>query len=403
MEDSAPSDSLPPEPPMHGKAPTSPRTLAVAGAALALSLFVTVGAFVQFINPAFGIWFTELFVFLGLGWVMLRFNGWRPTVYTGLTPAPRAATLFGFLLGVANFFALVVPIQYAAQALAPKWLTKLFDASRLFEGQTSVELALILTGVSVAAPLCEEFFFRGIFQKGLTPRAPASPMRALVVSSVVFSAFHLDPVGFAARTELGLLFGYLYLRTGSLWPSIGAHAANNLVSSVLFLAAKALGQDASDAETDPRAVLALAGLGIIGLLGLLSAARHHPVLWGGQARATEEDAHEPRPFPSLARLLLPWVVAATLALGALAAVDARGISLNFHDAQHPLPELEKDAPAGLLAEREALRVLRASARRGETPMEAYYEERERQKHAHRRALGEPKPPEPAEQPAPASP
>ncbi|WP_205525684.1 type II CAAX endopeptidase family protein [Pyxidicoccus trucidator] len=395
MEDSAPSDSQPPqppEPPAHGKAPTSPRTLAVAGAALALALFVTVGAFVQFINPSFGIWFTELFVFLGLGWVMLRFSGWRPTVYTGLTPAPRAATLFGFLLGVANFFALVVPIQYAAQSLAPEWLTKLFDGTRLFEGQTSVELALILTGVSVAAPVCEEFFFRGIFQKGITPSAPASPVRALVVSAVVFSAFHLDPVGFAARTELGLLFGYLYLRTGSLWPSIGAHAANNLVSSVLFLAAKALGQDASDSETDPRAVLALAGVGFAGLFGLLSAARHYPTLWGGQARATEEEAREPLPRPSLARLLLPWVVGATLALGALGAVDARGISLNFHDAQYPLPDLEKDAPPGLLAEREALRVLRASARRGETPMEAYYEERDRQRRAHRQALGEPKQP-----------
>ena len=395
MEDSAPSDSQPPqlpELPAHGKVPVRPRTLAVVGAALALALFVTVGAFMQFLNPAFGIWFTEVFVFLGLGWVLLRSSGWRPAVYTGLTPAPRAATLFGFLLGVANFFALVIPIQYAAQSLAPEWLTKLFDSSRLFEGQTSVELALILSGVSVAAPVCEEFFFRGIIQKGLTPRPPASTVRALVMSAVVFSAFHLDPVGFAARTELGLLFGWLYLRTGSLWPSIGAHAANNLVSSVLFLAAKALGQDASDAETDPRAVLALAGLGFVGLFGLFSTARHSPGLWGGSARAREEEALEPLPLASLARLLLPWVVGASLALGALGALDARGISLNFHDAQHPLPNLEKDVAPGLHAEREALRVLRAAARRGETPMEAYYEERERQIRAHRQALGSPKEP-----------
>ncbi len=373
---------------------TVPAT-ATAGAPVTLSATVSPapnGGTVQFLNPAFGIWFTEVFLFLGLGWVMLRFTGWRPPVYTGLTPAPRAATVFGFLLGVANFFALVVPIQYVAQSLAPEWLTKMFDGSRLFEGQTSIELALILTGVSVAAPVCEEFFFRGILQKGLTPVPPASPVRALVVSAVVFSAFHLDPVGFAARAELGLLFGWLYLRTGSLWPGIGAHAANNIVSSVLFLAAKALGQEASDAETDPRAVLALAGLGAIGLFGLLSAARRYPVLWGDTARASEEDAYEPQPLPSLARLLLPWVVGATLALGALGAVDARGISLNFYDAQHSLPELEKDAAPGLHAERKALQVLRSAARRGELPMEGYYEERERQIRAHREALGLPKRP-----------
>ena len=387
MEDSAPSAPQPPEPPEPPRAPAPPRTLALAGCALALALFLTLGGFVQFINAAFGIWFTELFVFLALGWVMLRFSGWRPREYTGLTPAPRAATLFGFLLGVANFFALVVPIQYAAQSLAPEWLTKMFDGSRLFEGQTPVELALLLTGVSVAAPVCEEFFFRGIFQRGLTPAPPASPVRALVVSAVVFSAFHLDPVGFAARTELGLLFGWLYLRTGSLWPSIGAHAANNMVSSVLFLSAKALGQDTTESETDPRAVLALAALGLVGMSALLTAARHYPTLLGGQPRATDEAAREPEPRPSLATLLLPWVVGATLSLGALGALDARGISLNFHDAQHPLPELEKDAAPGLHAERKALQALRHSARRGETPMEAYHEERERQIHAHRRALG----------------
>jgi membrane protease YdiL (CAAX protease family) len=396
VENPGSSDSQPPRPPephTPEKAPTRPRTLAVAGTALALLLFVTMGATVQFMNPAFGIWFTEAFIFLGLGWVLLRSRGWLPVPYTGLTPAPRAATLFGFLLGVANFFALVVPIQFAAQSLAPEWLTKMFDSSRLFEGQTSVELALILTGVSVAAPVCEEFFFRGILQKGLTPAPPTSPMRALVVSAVIFSAFHMDPVGFFARTELGLLFGYLYLRTGSLWPSIGAHAANNLVSSVLFLAAKAMGQEAGDAETtDPRAVLALAGVGLAGLFGLLTAARHYPVLWGGTARASDDAAHAPQPQPPLVRLLLPWVLGATLALGALAAVDARGVSLNFHDVRQPLPELEKSAAPGLHAERKALQALRASARRGDVPMEAYYEERERQIRAHRQALGLPKQP-----------
>ena len=43
---------------------------------------------------------------------------------------------------------------------------------------------------------------------------------AIVVSSVAFGILHVDPVGagvFGAMTAL------LYLRTGSLWPAIGAH------------------------------------------------------------------------------------------------------------------------------------------------------------------------------------
>ncbi|GHG90606.1 type II CAAX endopeptidase family protein [Comamonas sp. JC664] len=387
MEDATASDVPPPPPPgppSDARANTSPKRLAVVGAVLALGLFILVGGTVQLANPAFGIWFTELVVFLGLGWVMLRHGGWRPVVYTGLSPAPRGATLLGFLLGVANFFALVVPIQFLAQSIAPEWLTQMFDSSRLFADQTPVELALLLAGVTVAAPFCEEFFFRGIFQRGITPQAPASPTRALVFSAVVFSAFHLDPVGFVARTELGLLFGWLYLRTGSLWPSIGAHAANNLVSSVLFLSAKAMGSDAGDTSdtTDPRLVLVLAAAGWAGLSALISYARRNPAIWGSGVHASDEAASEARPVPSLPRLLLPWVVGSTVALGALVAVDSRGLTLNFYDSQHPLPPLKEPAPPALHAERKALSALRASARRGELPMEAYYEEREQQSRAH---------------------
>ncbi|ATB47627.1 type II CAAX endopeptidase family protein [Corallococcus macrosporus] len=387
MEDSSPSDVPPPPPgpPPGDKPSASPKWLAVVGAVLALGTFILVGGTVQLANPAFGIWFTELVVFFGLGWVMLRHAGWRPAVYTGLLPAPKGATLLGFLLGVANFFAVVVPIQFLAQSVAPEWLTRMFDSSRLFADQTPLELALILTGVSVAAPVCEEFFFRGIFQRGITPPAPAPSTVPLVVSAVVFSAFHLDPVGFLARTELGLLFGWLFLRTGSLWPGIGAHAANNLVSSVLFLSAKALGAESTDAAseaTDPRLVLVLAAVGWAGLSALLSYARRNPAVWGPGTLATDEEARAPGPRPSLARLLLPWVVGATASLGLLVAVDSRGLALNFYDAQHPLPTLEDPAPPAQQAERKALSALRAAARRGELPMEAYYEERERQIRVH---------------------
>ncbi|RKH39872.1 CPBP family intramembrane metalloprotease [Corallococcus llansteffanensis] len=354
-------------------------------AALAFGLFVTLGAVTQLLNPGFGVWFTEVFLFLGLAWVMLRRSGFRPAVYTGLTPFEGPPALFGFLLGVANFFAVVVPIQYLAQRVAPSWLREMFDASRLFEGQTPVELALLLGGVSVAAPLCEEFFFRGLFQRSLTPQAPASPWRALIISSVVFSAFHLDPVGFLARAELGLLFGWLLLRTGSLWPGIAAHAANNIVSSVLFLVAthSGLAKDgATDDVTDWRAVLGLALVGWTGLLGLRAASRHFPAVWGRGTPPTEDEVRATKPVPLFALQLLPWVVVATLSLVGLGLVDGRGVSLSVYDIQHPVPPLSKDADPGLQAERKALQQLRKSVRKGELPMEAYEEERLRQAQAH---------------------
>ncbi|AGC45946.1 CAAX amino terminal protease family protein [Myxococcus stipitatus DSM 14675] len=387
MEDSVPTGPSAPPPPE----PRSPRGLALGGAALALVLFILVGGSVQFLNAAFGIWFTEIFIFMGLAWLLPRVGGWKPARYTGFTPVPLASTGFGFLLGVANFFALVVPIQFVAQKLAPEWLKEMVDGARLFEQQTPLELAIILTGVTVAAPICEELFFRGIFQKGITPAPPASPTRALVVSAVVFSAFHLDPVGFTARVELGLLFGWLYLRTGSLWPGIGAHAANNLVSSLLFLAAKAVGSEAEDADTSIQAVAGLAGLGWLGLTGLLAFARRRPAVWGPGPVHGDEAARETRPVPSLATLLLPWVTVATLSLVLLVVVDRRGLALKFYDAANPLTPLKKDAAPGLQAERKALDSLRDEARRGAVPLEAYQEERLRQVREHTRADPRPGP------------
>ncbi|WP_304503237.1 type II CAAX endopeptidase family protein [Corallococcus sp. Z5C101001] len=381
-EASPPSEPRSPEPPAVAPLDAPHPVLA---AAVAFGMFITLGAVTQLLNPAFGVWFTEVFIFLGLAWVVLRQAGFRPTVYTGLTPFLGPPALFGFLLGVANFFAVVVPIQFLAQWVAPAWVREMFDASRLFEGQTPVELALLLGGVSVAAPLCEEFFFRGLFQRALTPPAPASPWRALIITSAVFSAFHLDPVGFLARVELGLLFGWLFLRTGSLWPGIAAHAANNIVSSALFLAAthSGLAKDAgTDDVTDWRAVLGLALVGWSALLGLRAASQHFPSIWGRGAPAGDEEVRATKSVPLFAVQILPWVLLATLSLVGLAVVDGRGVSLSVYDVQHPVTPLKKDADPALQAERKALQQLRVAVRKGQAPMERYEEERLRQSEAY---------------------
>ncbi|XXF80917.1 type II CAAX endopeptidase family protein [Myxococcaceae bacterium GXIMD 01537] len=369
-------DSTPVGPPSSPAAALSARALATLAVALGLFLFLTAGAISQLLNPAFGIWFTEVFVFLGLGWVLLRATGRDPLRATGLAHGEPLPSLFGFLLGLVNFFALVVPIQFAMQALAPEWLVKMFDASKLFEGQTALEMVLIVTGVSVAAPVCEEFFFRGIIQRNLAPPV-LSRLGAIGVTAVIFSAFHLDPVGFLARVELGVLFGLLLVRTNSLWPSILAHSANNLISTILFLFAREADMAQTEAEADPLAVLAFAVVGGAILWGLLALARRHPSLWG-KAAAEEPSQPAPRPRPSLARLVLPWTVGAVLSLALLAAVDSRGIRLSWLDSRYPLTPVPEDAPAARHAERTALEQLRAQARRGEVPLGEYEEERARQ-------------------------
>ena len=373
MEDSTSSSA--PTPPL---APSqSPLQLALIGGTVGFGLFLTLGGATQLLNASFGLWFTELFIFVGVAWVLLRLGGYEPWSYTGVSAPRLGPSVMGFALGVANFFAIVVPIQYVAQSLAPQWLRDMFDVSRVFDSQSPGELALMLAGVCLAAPTCEEFFFRGLVQKGLLSSS-LSRVSAVVVTAVVFSAFHLDPVGFLARVELGVLFGVLRLYTGSLWPAIFAHAANNMVSSGLFLAVR--NSAAADPEARPPLVLILAIMagGCLALGLLVALMRSYPGLWGPR----QEPATPVVQAPSAVRLLAPWVLAATVALAALVLVDARGIRLNLVDVEKRLQKLPRDAPDALHAERAHLKQLRREARGGRIPMQAYEEELARQVKAH---------------------
>ncbi len=279
-----------------------------------------IGGPVQFLNTAFGVWFTEIFAFLAAGWILLRRTGRDPLSFVGADRFDPMEALLGFALGAANFIGVVVPLQYLQQPLIPQWLKDQFDASRLFQNQRPVEIAIIILGISIAAPFCEEFVFRGIIQKGLVARF--TPRVALIATAMLFSAYHLDPVGFVARVELGLLFGALYQRSGTIWPGAMAHAANNLVSATLFLIAQRM---AAPTQEEPAwqsvVVLSLFGLAVMGALWrAVIRRRPEPASMAQEEHASPSDlptqpeavgpiAPDPveSPFnpPSLARLLCP--------------------------------------------------------------------------------------------------
>lgn len=83
---------------------------------------------------------------------------------------------------------------------------------------------LFITGV-IVAPLVEETFFRGFLFQGFRQRY--GWIAALLLSSGIFAASHLDPVSFIPTFVLGAVLGYVYHRSNSLWPSIILHFLNN--------------------------------------------------------------------------------------------------------------------------------------------------------------------------------
>ncbi|OZI05982.1 CPBP family intramembrane metalloprotease domain-containing protein [Siphonobacter sp. BAB-5385] len=85
-------------------------------------------------------------------------------------------------------------------------------------------LGLLVIGLIPA--LGEELLFRATLQR-LFERWWGSPHVAVWLSAAIFSAYHVQFMGFFPRMILGALFGYLYVWTRNLWVPIFAHFVNN--------------------------------------------------------------------------------------------------------------------------------------------------------------------------------
>ncbi len=78
---------------------------------------------------------------------------------------------------------------------------------------------LVLAG-AVLTPLGEEFVFRGVIANSLNRYGAWA---GILGSAVIFAAIHGPSVIFFNALMAGLLTGFLFRRTGSLWPDVLTH------------------------------------------------------------------------------------------------------------------------------------------------------------------------------------
>ncbi len=104
-----------------------------------------------------------------------------------------------------------------------------FDAN---SANSPLILILIFISLAISAPLIEELIFRGYILDSL--RTNYSDLFSIFTSGILFGFMHWDPLfGFfdiyqtGAATIGGFLYGWLRIKTGSLWPSIICHSIWN--------------------------------------------------------------------------------------------------------------------------------------------------------------------------------
>jgi hypothetical protein len=82
--------------------------------------------------------------------------------------------------------------------------------------------------------VCEELAFRGFILTGLARRF--RPWTAIFLSSFLFALYQMTVFQFVPHFVLGLILGFLTLRTGSVFPAMVFHLVYNclIISTVVF-------------------------------------------------------------------------------------------------------------------------------------------------------------------------
>jgi membrane protease YdiL (CAAX protease family) len=115
-----------------------------------------------------------------------------------------------------------------------KWMIEQEDNAdsligKLILSDTFWLMLLNLIMIAVLPAIGEELIFRGVFQK-IFYRFFRSGHPAIWITSFLFSALHFQFFGFIPRFILGLVFGYLFFWSGTLWFPVIAHFINNAVA-----------------------------------------------------------------------------------------------------------------------------------------------------------------------------
>ena len=169
-----------------------------------------------------------VFYALTLGIVLLIARGLTPAELGLRRPAswPRA---LGFTLGV-----------LVALLIAESLLENLLHGAREqglepahWNSAKAVQFALNAAVVVLAAPLVEEFTFRGV---GFRLLSPFGAVVAVLGTSVAFAADHGLVEGFPALFLFGVAVALVRLRTGSLYPGMLLHASFNAFALAVAVA-----------------------------------------------------------------------------------------------------------------------------------------------------------------------
>jgi len=195
-----------------------------------LKYLQTIQAIGLFIVPAFII----AYIFNSNSYKYLKFNSVsiRPLTLTiiillasiplinSLNVLNEGMHLPNWLSGIENW---MKEKEMSAQALTEAFLRMDSMGDLLFN--------IVMIGVLPA--IGEELIFRGVFQR-LFAEWTKNIHWGIIIAAILFSAMHMQFYGFLPRLMLGILLGYLFYWSGSIWIPILGHFVNNATAVIVY-------------------------------------------------------------------------------------------------------------------------------------------------------------------------
>jgi membrane protease YdiL (CAAX protease family) len=171
---------------------------------------------------------TLLILYLGYFFSGLSFNQVFSFKSFSLLMIPSMILIFAGL----QYFLNEINIHFEKVLPPPRWFMEMF--ARLFDTDLKVWGGILR--IVIIAPIVEELIFRGVILSGFSRNY--RPAFSIFFSALLFALFHLNPWQFPAAFALGIILGWIRIRTGSVLACIVGHAIHNglVFLSVFFYA-----------------------------------------------------------------------------------------------------------------------------------------------------------------------
>lgn len=149
-----------------------------------------------------------------------------------LTPAKKRVSVGTWITAFAACFFCSNLLSYLGVWVSDliAWLTSSTASNHLSESSVASPMWANLLFLVVLAPVFEEIFLRKFVIDRLLP---FGELPAILISGIAFGVVHGNFYQLFYACASGFLFGFIYVKTGSLAANISLHAALNLWGAVL--------------------------------------------------------------------------------------------------------------------------------------------------------------------------